>query len=219
MTWMGLAVRTNGSRAEVMSRFVVALMVVLLGCLMFTGCTGSDESAVESESRPEPEPLDEEAAAAARSRGVVEERSNDTDAKPQVVLGGMTYEWRTVPERGLQVALDFTNPAGSYERARGYVFLIAKSTNSGSLITGIYPWNTVMDGALPEDYTDGTHLLYRDRQLVRGFIPYPASDGYYETLTLYVFHEDGRLLTNRTYDVEISGVPGASRTVNPGFDL
>ena len=203
-----------------MSRFVAVLMVVLLGCLVFGGCSGSDEAAVETETAPEPEPLDEETAVAARSRGVVAEETNyDTNARPQVVLGELTYEWRTVPERGLQVALDFTNPAGSYERARGYVFLIAKSMMTGSQLTGVYPWNTAMDGELPEDYTDGTHLLYRDRQLVRGFIPYPSPEGHFETLTLYVFHEDGRLLTNRTYELEMSGTSGESRSINPGFDL
>lgn len=203
-----------------MSRLAAVLIVVLLGCLVFPGCTGSDEPAVETDSTPEPEPLDEETAIAARSRGVADDaQSYSEDAKPQVVLRELTYEWRTVPQKGLQVALDFTNPAGSYERARGYVFLIAGSTMSGTPVTGVYPWNTVLDGGLPEDYTDGTHLLYRDRQLVRGFIPYAESEGHYETLTLYVFHEDGRLLTNRTYDLEISGASGESRSVNPGFDL
>lgn len=207
-----------------MSRFVVVLVVVVLGCLVLAGCTSSDEPEVQSEAAsegaPEPEPLDEEASAAARTRGVPpEERVYDTDAKPQVVLGELTYDWRTTPERGLQVALDFTNPAGSYERARGYVFLIARSIMTGSHIEGVYPWNTVMNGELPEDYTDGTHLLYRERQLVRGFIPYPSAEGYFETLTLYVFHEDGRLLTNRTYDLEITGISGEGGSVNPGFDL
>lgn len=201
-----------------MSRFVVALAIALLACVVLSGCTSSDEPAVRAE--PEPEPLDEEVARVAASRGVAEKVQDDADdadeATPQVLLTALTYEWRTTPENGLQVTLEFTNPAGTYERARGYVFLIAQA---GSQIRSVYPWNTTIVEGLPEDYTDGTHLLYRDRQEVRAIIPYPGSGGYFETLRLLVFHENGRLLTNRTYDLNITGVSGQSKTINPGFDL
>ena len=201
-----------------MGRFItVSVLVALVGCLALAGCTSSEEPAVEAE----PEPLDEETAAVARTRGVATSAHAEDaeEASPQVVLSELTYEWRTHPDRGLQVILDFTNPVTTYERARGYVFLIATSTMSGREVTGVYPWNTDMEGALPEDYTDGAHLLYRDHQQVRGFIPYSPADGHYQMLRVYVFHEDGRLLTNRTYDLEITGAPGESRTINPGFDL
>ncbi len=199
-----------------MSRLIVVLAFVFLGCLVVAGCTSSDEPAVE----PVPEPLDEEAVAAAGSRGVLgSERSDDMEPKPQVVLSQMTYEWRTSPDRGLHVTLDFTNPADTYERARGYVFLIAESTGFGSLVRGVYPWNISMEGNLPKDHTDGTHLLYRERQQVRAFIPYPRADGYFEILRLYVFHENGRLLTNRTYELDLTGASGETKKVNPGFDL
>ena len=168
----------------------------------------------------EPEPLDEEAAAVAGTRGVARsERRDDMEPKPQVVLSEMTYEWRVSPDRGIHVTLDFTNPADTYERARGYVFLIAESAVSGSPVRGVYPWNISMDGNLPKDHTDGTHLLYRERQQVRAFIPYPRPDGRFETLRLYVFHENGRLLTNRTYELDFTGAPGEAKKVNPGFDL
>jgi hypothetical protein len=85
--------------------------------------------------------------------------------------------------------------------------------------TGVYPWNTRMVENLPDDFTEGTHLLYRDSQTVRAFIPYTKSDGYYNKLKLYVYHEDGRLITNRTYDLDITGTPGESGSVKPGFDL
>ena len=200
-----------------MSRLTVVLVFVFLGCLIVAGCTSSDEPAVEV--KPEPEQLDEETAAAARTRGVIKRDRGDDVARPQVVLSEMTYEWRTSPDRGVHVTLNFTNPADAYERARGYVFLIAESTRSGSLVQGVYPWNTTMDGNLPEDYTDGTHLLYRESQQVRAFLPYPRSDGHFETLKLYVFHENGKLLTNRTYELDFTGAQGEKRTVNPGFDL
>ena len=201
-----------------MSRFVVALAIALLACVVLSGCTSSDEPAVRAQ--PEPEPLDEEVAEAAASRGVaekVQDGNDDADeATPQVLLTALTYEWRTTPENGLQVTLEFTNPVRTYERARGYVFLIAQA---GSQIRSVYPWNTTIVEGLPEDYTDGTHLLYRDRQEVRAIIPYPGSGGYFETLRLLVFHENGRLLTNRTYDLNITGASGQSKTINPGFDL
>ncbi|MCK4409195.1 MAG: hypothetical protein KAW67_03875 [Candidatus Eisenbacteria sp.] len=199
-----------------MSRLIVVLVFVLLGCLAVAGCTSSDEPAVETE----PEPLDEETATVAGTRGVAEgRRGDDREPTPQVVLSEMTYEWRTSPDRGLHVTLDFTNPADTYERARGYVFLIAESTRSGSLLRGVYPWNISMDGNLPSDHTDGTHLLYRERQQVRGFIPYPWSDGHFDILRLYVFHENGRLLTNRTYELDFTDAPAEAKKVNPGFDL
>ncbi|MEA3409657.1 MAG: hypothetical protein U9Q95_04845 [Candidatus Eisenbacteria bacterium] len=195
-----------------MSRLILVLLFVFLACFMVVGCTSSDEPAVE----PEPEPLDEEMGAAARTRGVVGgDRSADREPTPQVVLSRMVYEWRTSPDRGLHVTLNFTNPADTYERARGYVFLIAESAT----VKGVYPWNTKMDGNLPEDHTDGSHVLYRETQQVRAFIPYPRSDGHFETLKLYVFHENGRLLTNRTYELDLTGASGESKTVNPGFDL
>ena len=202
-----------------MSRFVVALTIALLASVVLSGCTSSDEPAVRA--KPEPEPLDEETAEVAASRGVAEKLKDENadEATPQVLLTALTYEWRTVPEKGLQVTLEFTNPVRTYERAKGYVFLIAQGTASGSQIRSVYPWNTTFVEGLPEDYTDGTHLLYRDRQEVRAVIPYPGSSGYFETLKLLVFHENGRLLTNRTYELNITGVPGQSKTINPGFDL
>ena len=195
-----------------MSKLILVLVCVFLACLVVAGCTSSDEPAVE----PEPEQLDEETAAAARTRGVVGgDRTADTEPTPQVVLSEMTYEWRTSPDRGLHVTLNFTNPADTYERARGYVFLIAESATA----EGVYPWNAKMDGNLPEDHTDGSHVLYRKTQQLRAFIPYPRSEGHFETLKLYVFHENGRLLTDRTYELDFTGAPGGSETVNPGFDL
>jgi hypothetical protein len=212
--------REGNDEVTIMSRFTVVMAFGLLACLVVSGCSSPSEERPVAQA--EQEPLDEETAAAARTRGVARNPGENkaAEAKPQVVLSALTYEWRNVPERGIMVTMDFTNPANSYERARGHVFLVAESTLSGSHTMGVYPWNTTIgDNGLPDDYTDGTHLLYRDQQQVRGFIPYEPSDGHWETLRLFVFHEDGRLLVNRTYDLEITGEPNVKRTVNPGFDL
>lgn len=202
-----------------MMRVTACAVLLLAICALLLGCARSEERASES---PEPEQVSEEVAEVARTRGVREEgyQSEEDTGTPQVVLSEVVYEWRTVPETGLLVSLTFTNPAETYERARGYVFLVAESTLYGSPVTGVYPWNTRLgDDGLPEDYTDGTHLLYRTEQLVRGVIPYPRSDGYYNILKLFVFSEDGGLITNRQYDLEITGEPGEATIVNPGFDL
>ncbi len=197
-----------------MRRAMSLSAVALLLCCALGACGRAEKEA----SKPPPEPLDEHTAAVARSRGVATGQNESAEPpSPQVLLSELTYEWRTAPERGLMVTLDFTNPADTYERARGYVFLVAESSATGR--TGVYPWNTRMVEGLPEDYTEGTHLLYRATQQVRGFIPYEGSSGMYDRLRLFVFHEDGRLLTNRTYTLELTGESGESRTINPGFDL
>jgi hypothetical protein len=196
------------------------LAVVLLSATSLTlaGCSQTEEP---PRTRAENTPVDEQTAEAARTRGVAEEGyGDDTDPVPRVLLSEMSYEWRVSPEKGLLVTLEFTNPADTYERARGYVFLVAEYEAYGSIAeTGVYPWNTTMAGNLPEDYTDGSHLLYRDEQTVRAFIPFERADGYYNKLRLYLYHEDGRLITNRTYDLDIAGTPGDKGSFRPGFDL
>lgn len=194
------------------------LSLALVGLVALPGCSQTEQNAPE---RGRAESVDEETRESAMTRGVPQEgQGDDPEPAPRVVLSELSYEWRTSPERGLMVTLDFTNPADTYERARGYVFLVAEREEYGSVAeTGVYPWNTRMTDGLPEDYTEGAHLLYRDEQTVRAFIPYQKADGYYSRLKLYVYHEDGRLMTNRTYDLDITGAPGESGSVRPGFDL
>lgn len=197
-----------------MRRAMSLSAMALLLCCALGACGRTEEEA----SRPAPEPLDEHTAAVARSRGVATGQSETRESpSPQMLLSELTYEWRTSPERGLMVSLDFINPADTYERARGYVFLVAESSATGQ--TGVYPWNARMAEGLPEDYTEGTHLLYRTTQQVRGFIPYEGSGGPYDKLRLLVFREDGRLLIDKTYALELAGESGESRTINPRFDL
>jgi hypothetical protein len=194
-------------------------------CLLAAGCGGSSEKPEirNKEAAHESAPLDEKTAAAARTRGVPTDGSGESvEAGARVVMTELTYEWRQTPERGLQVVMEFANPVGGNTRARGYVFLTAHSVLSGRSVTGVYPWDVQLrDDGIPLRPTDGTHLLFRDRQQVRAFIPYPDADGYYETMRVMVFHEDGRLIINRPYNLELSGATGEKHTVdiNPDFDL
>ena len=201
-----------------MRRAVAVVGAVLMAGLVLVSCSQPEERASAA---PEPEPVvDEETVVSARTRGVpAQKREEIEEAPPRVLLDELTYEWRTSPERGLHVELLFSNPSDSYERARGYVFLQAEADVYGAVVRGVYPWNTRMVEGLPDEYTDGTHLLYRGTQKITAFIPYERSDGQYSRLKLLVFHDDGKLLTNRTYDLEITGTPGASKSIKPGFDL
>jgi hypothetical protein len=197
---------------------VLLVIVAAVGAVTLVGCSRSDERAG---AREEAAPMDEQTAEAARTRGIA--RAGDEPEEepvPQVVLSEMSYEWRTSPEKGLAVVMEFTNPADTYERARGYVFLVAEYQVNGSTVErGVYPWNTRIVEGLPDDYREGTHLLYRDTQTVRAFIPYERADGYYNILRVHVYHEDGRLITNRMYELDITGTPGEKGSFRPGFDL
>jgi hypothetical protein len=201
------------------------LCLAVFMCLPLAGCGGSKEPPEGSgeAAKANSEPLDEEEAAAARTRGVAtEQRPDESETGVRVVLTDLTYTWQETPEKGLQVVMDFGNPLGGNTRARGYVFLVAQSILPGKLVTGVYPWGTTLDeGGMPVDPTVGSHLLYRDRQQLRAFIPYTWGDGYFETLKVLVFHENGRLIVNRPYDLGLTGAPGQTKRMdlNPDFDL
>jgi hypothetical protein len=200
-----------------MKGLIAVLAVFLVVALALSGCSGDSGQTRDS---GETAPLDEESAEAASTRGVsTEDYGREESPAPKVVLETIAYEWRTSPDVGLAVTMEFVNPADTYERARGYVFLVAESSRLGSSSRSIYPWSARLDGDLPEEYTDGTHLLYRDEQTVRCFIPYEFGSGYFDKLRLMLFSEDGNLLLGRTYDLEITGEPRQSKTINPGFDL
>lgn len=204
-------------RKEPMRSFVVLVVLCLVPALSLVGCSGGED---ETPRARETAPLNEEETAAAQTRGVpTEDYGRDEAPSPKVLLETIEYEWRTSPDKGIAVTMEFINPAETYERAKGYVFLVAQSTLGGGLYESVYPWNAHFEDGLPEDYTDGTHLLYRDSQTVRCFVPYERGDGYFNKLKLFVFSEDGKILTGRDYDLQITGEPGQSRTINPGFDI
>jgi len=155
----------------------------------------------------------------ARSRGVATIERNEDDAlEPLVVLDSITYEWRVEPERGLSISLGFINPNDTYERARGYVIAIASYRESSGAVYGVYPWDAELtEEGFAEDHTEGSHLLYRRDQLVRGFIPYGNASGYYNVLRVLVYSEDGDVLIDNTLDLEVSGEPTGRMT--PPVDL
>jgi len=189
---------------------------ILSLCLLLAACSSNEEQPTETSQAP---PLGQEEAAAARTRGVpTTDYGKEEAPSPKVVLESLSYEWQQSPDRGLLVTMEFVTHSDSYERAKGYVFLVAEAAQYG-VAPVVYPWNVRFDGDLPEDYTDGAHLLYRDSQTVRAFLPYGGGDGYFNRLRLYLFTEDGRLRTGRNYDLEITGQQGQGKSIKPGFDI
>lgn len=194
----------------------LAVLVALCGC----GGEVEGEAAPEADvaERSESRSAGRDASDAARSRGLpVESEAGDEAVEPEVLLGSMMYEWRVSPERGLYIQMEFVNPNITYERARGYVFAIASSSLDGS--SGVYPWDAALKDGEPEDYRDGTHLLYRDDQEVSAFIPYRGGVGYYDRLKLLVFDEDGELLIGQTYELDVDGSPSGPRRSEPALVL
>jgi hypothetical protein len=146
---------------------------------------------------------------AARSRGVpsYEQRERPEEGEPQIALRGLTYEWRLEPEKGLQVRLDFVNTRDTYARARGYLFLVATSKAYPSAPAGVYPWDARFEDGRPEKHTDGNRLLFRDELESRAFLPYRASEGYFDHLRILVYDEAGAVVIDLDYDLDITGEP------------
>ncbi len=205
------------------TRSCLAMLALIL--MLLAGCTGGEqaggeeqassagsagEAAVDTASIP---------SAAARSRGVsVPERSGEDELEPLIVLQDIVYEWRLSPDRGLHVKLGFINPHDTYARARGYVFVIASASASGGGVSGVYPWNAELgEDGMPEDHTDGSHLLYRRDQEISGLIPYRNATGYYDVMRVLVYSEEGDLLIDNTLDLDVTGEP--SGPMKPPVDL
>lgn len=197
-------------------KFFIAAVIVL-ACLGACSCSrDASERADASDSGSSAEEgawggRDERTApsVAARSRGVPPHaRRGDLDeAAPQIAIRGFDYEWRLEPDKGLQVRIDFVNTRQTYERARGYLFLVATSSTVPGIQPGVYPWDARFQEGYPESHTDGTRLLFRDALEARAFIPFRQGDGYFDRLKILVYHEDGRIAINLDYDLEITGEP------------
>ena len=199
---------------------LLALLAALVGCS--GGGEGAESSVPEGEGQTGSVTADAGVltpSPAARSRGVATiETDEDGELKPLVVLQDIVYEWRVSPERGLHVKLGFINPNDTYERARGYVFIIASSRASSGAVYGVFPWNAeIGEDGLAVDHTDGAHLLYRRDQDIRASIPYENASGYYDVLRILVYAEDGDVLIDNTIDLEISGE--ATGPIKPPADL
>lgn len=179
---------------------IATAVVLFFFVVLAQGCSTPEDQAGGTETQ-QPVVTEE-----AKSRGAITEAPDQSEpASPEIVVEDLTYEWRTSPETALSVIVDFLNPHETYERARGYVFLVATSSGGAGRPTGVFPWDAAFDGGVPVDFTDGRHLLFRKAEQVRATIPYKQPEGYYDLLRLIVYSEDGALIIDSTIDMEITG--------------
>jgi hypothetical protein len=198
-------------------RKLFVVFVIVLVCLGACSCSrnasekadASDTESSADESAWSRRSEGEGPSAAARSRGVPPHaRRGDIDeAAPQIAVRGFDYEWRLEPDKGLHVRIDFVNTRQTYERARGYLFLVASSSTVPGIQPGVYPWDARFQEGYPESHTDGHRLLFREELEHRAFIPFRQGDGYFDRLKILVYHEDGTIAINLDYDLEITGEP------------
>ncbi|MBD3368337.1 MAG: hypothetical protein GF405_09250 [Candidatus Eisenbacteria bacterium] len=214
--------RSDNARAACRAALAAALAaVVALGA----GCSGSEAGREQAQAEADAGERGTGStdgsvpSEAARSRGLAvrDEADEVEEVKPEIVLQTVVYEWKESPERGLRVVFEFVNPNVTYERARGYAFAVASSTSGGR--PGAYPWDAELVNGEPEDYRDGTRLLYRDDQTVSAFIPYSGGVGYYDRLKVLVYDEDGDLLIGESYELELDGSPSGPKETKPALVL
>ncbi len=206
-----------------MIRIVAFLLVGVLAVLALSGCSRRDESAPraeagEMESGTTGEPQNSEASRAARARGVPVE-SEEEDAGPVVTMEGLTYDWRLEPEKGLLVSIDFGNENEVFERARAYVFVMAWYSAREAASQGTFPWEVDMKNGEPADYTKGTHIVYRKDHTLKCFIPYVDREGYYDSLRVIVYSEEGEVLKDQKYQLDVSGAPTGPVKTKPVLTL
>ncbi len=206
-----------------MIRLVAFLLVGVMAVIALPGCSGKEEAtprteAGEVESGNQEETQTAEASRAAKARGVPV-GGEEPEAGPVVTMEGLTYDWRLEPEKGLLVTIEFGNENEVFERARAYVFIVAWYSAREGSSRGTFPWGVDFDGNEPVDYTKGTHIVYRKDHTLKCFIPYRDREGYYDTLRVIVYSEDGEALKDQRYQLDVDGVPTGTVKTRPVLTL
>ena len=177
----------------------ITTIIVLAAAL--AGCSGGGDAKQEGDESGST------VSEAAASRGVAGEGGDETSsADPVVVLETVEYEWRTSPERGLEVWLRLSNPGKDTGRAKGYAFAITGS-DSDPAAHGVYPWNATLKDGEPADFERGARLAYWEETDLSFFIPYKERAGCWNTLRLLVYGVDGQVVVSETHELPITGEP------------
>jgi hypothetical protein len=198
---------------------LVLLAVTAVTCA--AGCSRSNEEAAVPESGEATMETSEErvTSEAARARGLRVESDEGEEGSPVVTLEEVVYEWQVQPSVGLLVSLEFGNDNVVFERARAYVFLTTWYSERASANRGVFPLDAEIGEQDPVDYTSGTHIVYRQDHTMKCFIPYTYREGYYDSLRLLVYSEEGELIIDQGYDLEITGEPSGRVKMKPVLTL
>lgn len=184
------------------------LLLGLVVALLSAGCSGERQSAQRQAEEERASESSEEVnvpSQAARNRGVAVEE--EPEYAPEIVLSDLIYEWRQSPEPGLLVTVEFVNPYDVFERARGYVFFVAGYSGRPGVNLGTYPLDVELADGTPADYVDGSHVIYRKDHTITAFIPYRDREGYYDSLRILVYTDEGKLKIDQSYKLEVYGEP------------
>ncbi|MFH1501530.1 MAG: hypothetical protein ABIG03_00650 [Candidatus Eisenbacteria bacterium] len=211
----------SGTMIRIVVRAFVSLVAATLVVCAVAGCSEPrEEPAVSREDDSDAEAVAEQTPSRAAAARGLPAKGDDTEAKrPVVTLEDVTYEWRLFPDKGLVVSLEFGNPNVVFERARAYVFVVADFSERRTVNRGVFPLGAEFDEAGPVDYTAGTHILYRKDHTMQCFIPYTHREGYYDSLTVIVYSEDGEKLLQQSYDLDVAGEPTGRVEMKPVLTL
>lgn len=206
-----------------MRRTLVLLLAGALIACAVAGCSDRREEKPEAEeSGAEVQATDTDrgtASDAARARGLPAEREQVEGERPAPTLKDVIYEWTLAPEKGLMVALEFGNENEVFERARAYVFLMVEYSERKGVNRGVFPLDAELGEDGPIDYTSGVHIVYRKNHTVRCLIPYTDREGYYDSLRVIVYNEEGDELIDQVYHLEVTGEPTGRVETKPILTL
>ena len=180
-------------------RRAMAVGVILFLALSAVGCSRneSDEAGgrTGAAAGKQQEPTE-----AARSRGI-SAADRHTEERPRIESERVDLVWQESPERGIRVEAVLSNAVETeLARAKGYVFLIARSVADPEAV-GVYPWSARLVDGRPDRARDGTRVSFLEKETIRAFIPYSGEEGQYDSVTLFVYDRDEGLIIEEIYRV------------------
>lgn len=182
-----------------MVRRAVAFGFILLLVLSAGGCS-RNESDEAGDRTGAAAGKQQEPTEAARSRGI-SAADRGPEQRPRIESESVDLVWQESPERGIRVEVTLSNAVETeLARAKGYVFLIARSVADPEAV-GVYPWSARLVDGRPDRAGDGTRVSFLEKERIRAFIPFSGEEGQYDSVTLFVYDLDGGLIIEEIYRV------------------